>query len=101
MSKPMTSHTIRSKKNSVGSREPSTLLFLGSSDGRHESKTKPKKDFNSLPGMKLTNTSITSPVKRKRNFDNNTYSIMKRTLEKSPKMANYIKEVYDVGSYHS
>ena len=37
----------------------------------------------------------------KTSFDNNSYAIVKRELSKSPKMANYIQEVYDANSYHS
>lgn len=36
-----------------------------------------------------------------KSFDNNSYSIVKRELNKSPKMANYIQEVYDANSYRS
>ena len=39
--------------------------------------------------------------KRNRFFDNNSYSIIKQTLKKSPKMANYIREVYDAKGYHN
>ena len=43
---------------------------------------------------------LASPGKtNNRNFDNNSYAIIKKQLNKSPKMANYIKEVYDAGKY--
>ena len=37
----------------------------------------------------------------KAEFDNNSYSIIKQNINKSPKMSKYIKEVYDAGKYHS
>ena len=40
-------------------------------------------------------------AKHRKVFDNNSYSIIKKELNKSPKMANYIQEVYDANKYHS
>ncbi len=40
-------------------------------------------------------TATPNAIKAKKTFDNNSYSIIRKELNKSPKMANYIQEVYD------
>ena len=114
--------TTRSfKKNSLGSQatEPGTFLYLGNKGDNalqqdiysaRSSSRKPKKNhrkvmvetpsvMRDVAGTPLARRA--PPQGGKAVFDNNSYSMIKQTINRSPKMAKYIKEVYDANKYHS
>ena len=99
--------------------EPGTFLYLGNNGDAnalqsdiYSARSSQKKPWKSnRKGMVETPSVMrdiagTPMVRRvappgKANFDNNSYTMIKQTLNKSPKMAKYIKEVYDANKYHS
>ena len=93
----------------VTSEPPSTILYLGMNKGDPTAllsdrsntlrsyRKKSKDGSSTIPSIK----DVLTPTKRSRVFDNNSYSIIKQTLKKSPKMSNYIKEVYDAKGFHN
>ena len=122
VSRKLEANTARSfKKNSVGhsTNEPGTFLYLGNNGDAnalqsdiYSARSSSRKPFKtSRKGMVETPSVMrdiagTPMVRRaaprdKATFDNNSYTMIKQTLNKSPKMAKYIKEVYDANKYHS
>ena len=87
--------TARSKKMSLGIPEPGTFLYLGQNgESALYSDSLTTKKIKRRPRKSKDNQTVegvaASPDGSKRTFDNNSYAIIKRQLNKSPKMSNYI-----------
>ena len=105
------SHTSKSKnKNFII--EPATFLYLGHSGDpnplqtdRNSVRSVSNKRPNEIRLKRNTREPASIDAQRQHqestNFDNNSYAIIKKELSKSPKMANYIKEVYDADFYRT